>query len=425
MDQHAVHLVVPADALTPIHALLDTHGVGGLVVGAGHLVHVVVHEAEGGGVHHGGDVDPVLLQGLEQVGQLGPAGNALEHDAVLLGEGRGALALLDGLGQVLLQQLEGLGGLHLAAGGHHVGHVVEQIEAAVGGGLVLQVVTHAQPGLSGAVGVLTGVLELLLVELLAGDLLQLMDGSVELSTDISHVGVVDVHSVVVGDVDHDQGDVAHTGDVLIPLGHAVTDVVAAQHEVGLRHTHLTIRLDGLTAEVLVGDLLLGGLGQSLDLIDVIQHGVGLHGLGILLGLAGLGVDDHVAVLVLQRLAALGIDDILQGLGVKLPGRTLAGSISQADTGITADVVVVAQLLGSLTHDLTVTVGGDTSGLVLGVHHVQIKGLSQLAGELGAGPTNQLALGMGLAGISIHILDDLAQGLDAGAHFFSHCCVLLT
>ena len=165
--------------------------------------------------------------------------------------------------------------------------------------------------------------------------------------------------------------------------------------------------------------------QSLDLIDVIQHGVGLHGLGILLGLAGLGVDDHVAVLVLQRLGALGIDDILQGLGVKLPGRTLAGSISQADTGVTADIVVVAQLLGSLTHDLTVTVGGDTSGLVLGVHYVQIKGLSQLAGELGAGPTNQLALGMGLAGISIHILDDLAQGLDAGAHFFSHCCVLLT
>ena len=49
VDQHAVHLVVPADALTPIHALLDTHGVGGLVVGADHLVHIVVHEAESGG----------------------------------------------------------------------------------------------------------------------------------------------------------------------------------------------------------------------------------------------------------------------------------------------------------------------------------------------------------------------------------------
>ena len=33
--------------------------------------------------------------------------------------------------------------------------------------------------------------------------------------------------------------------------------------------------------------------------------------------------------------------------------------------------------------------------------------------------------MGLTGVSIHILDDLAQSLDAGAYFFSHCCVLLT
>ena len=74
MDQNTVHLVVPADALTPIHTLLDTHGVGGLIVGAGHLVQPVVHEAEGGSIHHGGDVDTVGLQRLEQVGQLGQQG---------------------------------------------------------------------------------------------------------------------------------------------------------------------------------------------------------------------------------------------------------------------------------------------------------------------------------------------------------------
>ena len=51
-----------------------------------------------------GDVDAMLLQRLEQIGQLGPAGNALEHDTVLLREGSGGGAVLDGLLQVLLYQ---------------------------------------------------------------------------------------------------------------------------------------------------------------------------------------------------------------------------------------------------------------------------------------------------------------------------------
>ena len=37
MNEHAVDLVVAADALTPGNALLDADGVGRLVVGAGHL----------------------------------------------------------------------------------------------------------------------------------------------------------------------------------------------------------------------------------------------------------------------------------------------------------------------------------------------------------------------------------------------------
>ena len=367
----------------------------------------------------------MLLQGLEQVGQLGPAGDALEHHAVLLGEGRGGGALLDGLLQVLLQQLEGLGGLGVGPGGDDVGHVVEQVEAGVGGGLVLEVVAHPQPGAGGAVGVLAGLVELLLVKLLAGELLQLVDGLVELGPDVGHVGVVDLHGVVVGDVDHDERDVAHPGDVLIPLGHAVADVVAAQDEVGLRNPHLAVGLDGLPAEVLVGDLLLGGLGQGLDLIDVVQHGVGLHGLGVLLGLAGLGVNHNLAVLVLQRTAAGGVDDILQGLGVELAGGPLAGGVGQGDAGVAADVVVKAQVLGGLAHDLAVPVGGDAGGLVLGVHHVQIKGGGQLAGEFGAGPAHQLALLGGLTGVGVDIVHHLAKGLYAGADFFCHGKFLLT
>ena len=49
--------------------------------------------------------------------------------------------------------------------------------------------------------------------------------------------------------------------------------VSYTHLVGLGDPHLTVGLDGLPAEVLIGDLLLGGLRQSLDLEDVIQHGV--------------------------------------------------------------------------------------------------------------------------------------------------------
>ena len=292
--------------------------------------------------------------------------------------------------------------------------MVEQVKAGIGGGLVLKIVAHPQPGLSCAVGVGAGGLELLLVKLLAGELLQLRDGRVELRADIGDVGVVYRDGVVIGNVDHNQGHVAHTGDVFVPLGHAVADVVAAQHEVGLGHTHLTVGLDGLPAQVLFP-----AVGQSLDLVDVVQDGVGLHGLGVLLGLAGLRVDDHLAVLVLQGLAAGGVDDVLARGQVDLAGSPLAGGIGQGNTGIAADIIVKTQVLGGLTHDLAVPVGGNTGGLVLRVHHVQVKRRSQLAGELGAGPAHQLASLLGLAGVRVHVLDDLAQGQDAGAYLLCH------
>ena len=161
--------------------------------------------------------------------------------------------------------------------------MVKQVEAAHRGGLVLQEVADLQPVLRGAVRVLAGKLELLLVELLAGELFELMDGVVELSADVLDSGIADFHGVVVGDIDHDQGDVAHAGDILVPLGHAVADVVAAQDEVRLGDAHLLVGLDGLAAEVLVGDLLLGGLGQSLDLVDIVQNRVGDLRLGVFLG----------------------------------------------------------------------------------------------------------------------------------------------
>ena len=158
-------------------------------------------------------------------------------------------------------------------------------------------------------------------------------------------------------------------------------------------------------------------------MDIVQNGVRHLGLGVLLGLAGGGIDHDLAVLVLQGLAAVGVDDELQGLGVELAGSALTGGIGQRDTGVAADIVVEAQILGGLAHDLTVALGGDTGGLVLGIHHVQVESLSQLAGELGTGPTNQLALGLGLTGIGVDVVDDLAQSKHAGTNSFSHCFFL--
>ena len=245
MDEHAVDLIVAADALTPGNALLDADGVRSLVVSAGHFVHVVVNKAERGRVHDCGDVDAILLEGLEQVRELRPAGDALEHDAVLLGEGQRGGAFLNVLLQVLGQEFEGVGSSFLAAGSDDVGHVVKQVEAAHRGGLVLQEVADLQPVLRGAVRVLAGKLELLLVELLACQLFQLFDSFVELSANVFNILIMNIYCIVVRDIDHDQRNVTHTSDVLIPFCHTVTDVVAAKNEIRLRNTHLTNRRNSL------------------------------------------------------------------------------------------------------------------------------------------------------------------------------------
>ena len=171
--------------------------------------------------------------------------------------------------------------------------MVEQIESAHRSRLVLQVITDLQPCLRGAVRVLACFLELLLVELASGDLLELLDRGVELGAHIADLAVVDVNVVVVGDIDHDQRDVCHTGNVLIPLGHAVADVVAAQDEVRLRHAVLTDGLQGLQAEL---SLLL--ILDLLDVEDVDQLLIRGLSLRILLRLAGRLIDDRLAVCIL-------------------------------------------------------------------------------------------------------------------------------
>ncbi|MPM40498.1 hypothetical protein SDC9_87142 [bioreactor metagenome] len=234
------------------------------------------------------------------------------------------------------QQLKGLGRLHLATGGHHVRHVVEQVKAAHGRGLILQIVAHLQPCLGGAVCVGAGLLKLLLVKLRPGDFLHLADGVVKLAADIGHLRIADGDLVVVGHVNHDERDVVHPGDVLVPLGHAVADVVAAEHKV--RH------------------------GDPAGLV----------------------------------------------------GRLHPGGIGKGNSGVAADVRVIAQRLRRLAHPLPVVLGADTGGLVLRVDNRQTQRLGDLAGELGRGPAHGAACLLRLPCGGVHLAHHVPKGLRTGA-----------
>ena len=123
--------------------------------------------------------------------------------------------------------------------------MVEQVKSTVWSRFVLQEITDFQPSLSGTVSVCTSLLELLLVELLACQLFQLFDRFVELSANVFNILIMNFYCIVVRDIDHDQRNVTHTSDVLIPFCHTVTDVVAAKNEIRLRNTHLTNRRNSL------------------------------------------------------------------------------------------------------------------------------------------------------------------------------------
>ena len=112
--------------------------------------------------------------------------------------------------------------------------MVEQVKSTVWSRFVLQEITDFQPSLSGTVSVCTSLLELLLVELLACQLFQLFDRFVELSANIFNILIMNIYCIVVRDIDHDQRNVTHTSDVLIPFCHTVTDVVAAKNEIRLK-----------------------------------------------------------------------------------------------------------------------------------------------------------------------------------------------
>ena len=77
--------------------------------------------------------------------QVGPAGNAVPGHPVLLFHREGGGALPDALLHLGVELLHDGGGGWLTPVAHHGGHIVEQLESADGGGLVIQQVVGPLP----------------------------------------------------------------------------------------------------------------------------------------------------------------------------------------------------------------------------------------------------------------------------------------
>ena len=412
MNQYAVNLVVADQAFTPGNTLFDADGVRGFAVGFDQFVQVVVHEPESRSIYNAGDVQAVGFQRFEQVRQFRPAGDPFEHDTMLFFEGSGGGAFLHMLFQFLGQQFESFSSFHTATGGNHVSHMVEQVEPVERSRFVLQVVANLQPCFGSTVGVLAALFEFVFIELLAGDFFHLTDGRIQLGSDVFHVGFVDMVEFVVRNVDHDQRNVVPTGNVFIPFGHAVADVVAAQHEVRHGHGHLTIFVQGILAAGLFFPF-----RQSSDFIDVVGGGKGFQGLGIDYGFA-ICVEYLFAIGIFHLFAAVGVDDIV-AIFVHFVGTPEPGSISQGNTGIAADIVVITDIFCSLAHHFAVTVGSDTSSLVFRIPNMQTERFSQFAGELGRGPAYFFSSFFGFPQFSVNLFNYISQCLNARAYCLWH------
>ena len=119
--------------------------------------------------------------------------------------------------------------------------MVEQLEAVQRAGLVLHVLSRLKPCLTNLVGNLAHLGETILVPLLAGNFLELLNAVVKLATHIGNALCIDIVFVVIRHIDHDHGNTEHLADVLIPVHHAVANVIAAQNEIGQWHFALAVR----------------------------------------------------------------------------------------------------------------------------------------------------------------------------------------
>ena len=156
----------------------------------------MVLERERRAIDARGHVDAEVLHRGVGDAQVRPARDALEHDAVLLLALERGLVLLDELLALFVELDERVERALLAACHRGDGHVVEQVEALVRCGLVVQVLGRLEPFLADAARDAADLLELLLVPLLARDLLELRDGVAELRAHVLDALAVDVVLVV-------------------------------------------------------------------------------------------------------------------------------------------------------------------------------------------------------------------------------------
>lgn len=127
-------------------------------------------------------------------------------------------SLLDVLLHLGVELLHDGGSGFLAAVAHHGGHIVEQLKAADGRGLVVHQVVGALPEIAVALGDLHDFFKALVVPGLAGEGAQIPDELVDLRAHIAHARFGDaVHGVIAG-VDEKYGDIELTGEVFVPLG---------------------------------------------------------------------------------------------------------------------------------------------------------------------------------------------------------------
>ena len=232
---------------------------------------------------------------------------------------------------LLVQSLHGVAGTLLAPGGDHDGHVVQQVEAVKGGGDVLGAAGSGQPCAGSAAAEAGDLLELVVVPLQVEQAFQLMYHIPELGGDVLHQRVGHVVIGVEGDIQHDHGNVQLLRQILIPLDHAVADVIAAQHHIGHGHVLLGAGFQlgvghgdtGVGADVIgvaiglrhvahtltgaacgdTGGLILriyGGDAQGLRDLHGEVAGYPCHGDAVLLGLDGVhkGVSGDLAQLIL-------------------------------------------------------------------------------------------------------------------------------
>ena len=100
-----------------------------------------------------------------------------------------------------------------------------------------------EPCAAGPAADLSDFVVLLLAPLLAGQLFELLDGCAELIAHISDFRIGYFVIRVEGDIDHDHRNIEFLCEVLIPLDHAVADVVATEKKIGLGHILLGSALD--------------------------------------------------------------------------------------------------------------------------------------------------------------------------------------